>query len=213
MSANHETQGEGRSDLDWLAFQYVAGELSVEDEEQFETRLATEPEVAEAVANAVVLGEAVSSVFSGAAVESVRTAESRPWGVTADRSSVGRTVSVATAACVVVAALLISFRREEPSRDSLKPQSLAKNSESSADRGLNSPVLSPDNNSLLLETWTVARESVAALDSVALAESVPVESADSRVESASDVPDWLFVAVELSYDSALGNSNGSVLEN
>jgi anti-sigma factor RsiW len=208
MSANHETHGEGRNDLDWLAFQYVAGELSVEDEEQIEARLATEPEVAEAVANAVVLGEAVSSVFSGAAAESVRTAESSPRGVTADRSTVGRTVSVVTAACVVVAALLISFRGEEPSRDSL-----ATNSESSAGDAPGSSVPSPDDNSLLLETWTVARESVAAMDSVALAESVPVDSAESRIDSASDVPDWLFVAVELSYDSALGNSNGSVLEN
>ena len=208
MSANHETHGEGRNDLDWLAFQYVAGELSTEDEEQFEARLVTEPEVAEAVANAVVLGEAVSTALSLPAAESVRTAESRPCGVTADRSTVGRTVSVVTAACVVVAALLISFRGEEPSRDSL-----ATNSKSSADDGPGSSVLSSDDNSLLLETWTVARESVAALDSVALAESGSVESVDSRVDSTSDVPDWLFVAVELSYDSALGNSNGSVLEN
>lgn len=47
----------GRSDLDWLAFQYIAGELSVDDAAQFESRLAIDQMAREAVAAAVELSE------------------------------------------------------------------------------------------------------------------------------------------------------------
>lgn len=211
MSANHETNGESRKDLDWLAFQYVSGELPADKADRFEARLLEEPDVAEAVAAAVALGEAVSLAFDDEAV----SADAQPETIstvanaeTVNRSSVGRTVSVLTAASVIVAALLISFRGEESPHNSL-----ATDSESTVDRGLNSSVTSPEVNSLLLETWTEARETIAAMDSEAASEVVSIAAVESETVSADDVPDWLFVAVELSYDSALGNSNGSVLEN
>ena len=211
MSANHETNGESRSDLDWLAFQYVSGDLSVEEADRLETRLLDEPDVAEAVANAVALGEAVSLAFTDDAVDA--NVESGTFStvanpVTTNRSSAGRTVSVVTAASVIVAALLISFRGEESRRNSL-----VTDSGSTGDHELNASVSDPEVDSLLLETWTEARETIAAMDSDAAAEVIPVAAGETEPVSADDVPDWLFVAVELSYDAALGNSNDRVLEN
>ncbi len=228
MSANHETLGEGRDDLDWLAFQYVAGELSPAEEERFEARLAIDPEAAEAVARAVTLGEAVSLAFRGDAVSGSRPVDTRPatetrpamlGPATANRSAVARTASVATAACVIVAALLISFRDDgavhddELSGGSVKSRSMAHRSQSVGDAAVLPPGAGSDLNSLLLETWTDTRESIAALDSDSLTEVVSVEVAESRADLASDVPDWLFVAVELSHDPGPGRSNGNVLEN
>ena len=199
MSANHETNGESRSDLDWLAFQYVSGELPSDEADQFEARLLEEPEVAEAVATAVALGEAVSLAFADEAKTRPETPSTVRHAATANRSTMGRTVSVVTAASVIIAAFLISFRGEDSPHNSL-----ATDSESTVDHGL---------DSLLLETWTEAGETIAALDSAAPSEVALGTPVDPESVSADDVPDWLFVAVELSYDSALGNSNGSVLEN
>lgn len=44
-------------ELDWLAFQYVAGELSTEETARFEERLAVDQQAREAVASAVELAE------------------------------------------------------------------------------------------------------------------------------------------------------------
>lgn len=207
MSANHETHGEGRSDLDWLAFQYVAGELSAEDEVQFETRLAAEPEVAEAVARAVALGETVSLAFAVASNESASSHQTvRPLSKVSRKSTsqsvAGRTVSVLTAACVIVAALLISFRGDEASQQVAHEQTRDTSTETPADV-----------NSLLLQTWTDARESIAALDGDVVTEVAATDLAESRTDLAGDVPDWMFVAVELSYRSEPGNPNRNVLEN
>jgi hypothetical protein len=47
------------ADLDWLAFQYINDELSPAEAEQFEQRLADDQAAREAVAEAVLLNEAV----------------------------------------------------------------------------------------------------------------------------------------------------------
>jgi anti-sigma-K factor RskA len=52
---------EGQSDLDWLAFCYAAGELSVADAEAFEARLADDQSAREAVARAVELTQIVAA--------------------------------------------------------------------------------------------------------------------------------------------------------
>lgn len=73
-------------DLDWLAFRYVAAEMSPDEAAQFEERLGEDQECREAVARAVELAEAVTVVsadrvvdtgFAGAAA--VRSARSTWW--------------------------------------------------------------------------------------------------------------------------------------
>jgi hypothetical protein len=52
-------QNESAPDLDWLAFQYTIDELSPADAAQFEARLADEQAAREALAQAVLLGQAL----------------------------------------------------------------------------------------------------------------------------------------------------------
>jgi len=52
------------SDLDWLAFRYVAGELTADEALRFEHTLAEDQAAREAVAAAVELGSAVCSVYA-----------------------------------------------------------------------------------------------------------------------------------------------------
>lgn len=54
---NRLNKGHDPSDLDWLAFQYIAGELTAAQAEFFEDRLSTDQDAREAVARAVKLTE------------------------------------------------------------------------------------------------------------------------------------------------------------
>ncbi|MBI1310918.1 hypothetical protein GC176_06380 [bacterium] len=226
MAANHETDGGGRSDLDWLALLYVCGELSADEADCFESRLLAEPAVAEAVSRTVALGETVSLAFAVEAdsadrkfdVQTTRVSELERRSVAlARRSAVGRSVTVLTAGCVVVAALLISYRGIDSSPSNEDQQPLAANSEATRHSRTSDAISVTDRrteiSSLLLETWAEARESIAALDGETPSESIPGDSIESRTDSTNEVPDWLFVAVELSYDTALGAPDNPILEN
>lgn len=56
-----------REERDWIAFQYVAGELSAEEASEFESRLAYDSSVCEAVVRAVELVEVTALAESQAA--------------------------------------------------------------------------------------------------------------------------------------------------
>jgi hypothetical protein len=62
----NDSQASTDSDLDWLAFQYVAGELLADESEAFELRLADDPSACEAVARAVQLLGTVAAAHSTA---------------------------------------------------------------------------------------------------------------------------------------------------
>ncbi len=88
---NEQHQGD-----DWLVFQYLAGELSVSEVDQFESRLAEDLPLQEAVAREVELTGAVAAAFDATAEPAVKAvgAESRGW----------RWIVIATAVCVTVVA-------------------------------------------------------------------------------------------------------------
>lgn len=56
---NQSFRNDEQEQLDWLAFQYVAGELSIADATAFEDRLASDFTACEAVARAVELSDAL----------------------------------------------------------------------------------------------------------------------------------------------------------
>jgi hypothetical protein len=95
-------------ELDWFAFRYVAGEMTVGEEERFEERLARDQRAREAVDLAVELKEAIRRVTA----ESGRVTASRV-GFVVWRPAVW---GVASAACLVVACTvwLTSARRQHP---------------------------------------------------------------------------------------------------
>jgi hypothetical protein len=64
------------TDLDWLAFQYVNDELTADDAEQFEARLSEDQAAREAVAQAVLLCQAVAA---GAKDVVLAASDRRSW--------------------------------------------------------------------------------------------------------------------------------------
>ena len=92
-----------RNNLDWLAFQYVAGEMSPPDAEAFETRLLDDQPAREAVAAAVELCQAVEATCSapgraGAATTLPASRMSATWMAPAAWLAAG------AAACLLVVA-------------------------------------------------------------------------------------------------------------
>lgn len=87
---NHETspdQNSQRAELQWAAFRYIADEMSREEHEIFERRLADDQAACEAVARAVQVAEAVASLPAesfGAGVETVPARSTR--GAEPDRN-------------------------------------------------------------------------------------------------------------------------------
>jgi anti-sigma factor RsiW len=97
---------------DWLAFQYIAGELPASDVMQFESCLADDLELQEAVARQVELTSAVASAFSssepGVNAPAVETAKAT--------SRLPHWIGIAAALCVAIwAALFLGSRPNAPS--------------------------------------------------------------------------------------------------
>ena len=63
---------ESNNELDWVAYNYVAGEMSAEESNQFEVRLATDQAAREAVAASVALLQAISLAGRDVTVASPR---------------------------------------------------------------------------------------------------------------------------------------------
>ena len=100
MTANRshdaENDAENDTDLDWLAFQYAAGELRGTELDQFEQLLATDERACAALAQAVLLGQAVVRCEQSARTVVV------PARIT-DRRPAWQTIAVAcSVACVAV---------------------------------------------------------------------------------------------------------------
>ncbi len=100
-----------REELDWLAFCYVAGEMSAEEFEGFEDRLATDQNAREAVVRAVKLSQAVAL---SSAVPYVRTASPRDSLDRRWRRRSGWTVVSAVAACLALMLTLNAWQHPDP---------------------------------------------------------------------------------------------------
>lgn len=96
------------ADVDWLAFQYVSDELPAEEAAQFEQRLAGDQAAREAVAEAMLLVQAVSA---GAKIASPAAA-GRNWLQHAGWAAVG------AAACLAVILVI----RDRPQEAAQRPQ-------------------------------------------------------------------------------------------
>lgn len=95
---------QNQADLEWLAFQYVSEELSAEDVALFEERLAVDQTAREAVAEAMLLLQAVSA---GARIASPVQAR-RSWTQHAAWAAIG------AAACLAVVFVLRSLPKQSP---------------------------------------------------------------------------------------------------
>lgn len=222
MAATHESDGSRRTELDWLAFQYVAGELSSADERQLEGRLIEDPELAAAVSRAVALASAVTRacVPSVGVRESVRPLPSldsqparlsRPAPPLPTVRSRALTSLIVTAGVFLAAVLFVlvsdnGLMKESWQTAQTEPASVADGGSVDADRAAAV-------ESVLVESWTAARDSLTALDELSPADAVVPDLPEGREEATGDVPEWLFVAVELTCHPESGSAGPEILEN
>jgi hypothetical protein len=181
---------ESQTELDWLAFRYVADELSSAQRDEFELRLATDQPAREAVAAAVQL---LDSVHQAEVVATAETAKaSRPvlhQSATALHSSGRRGGAwvVATAVALVAAVLLAPRAWLGSSSDELARQGAQRE-----------------------------RQELATLWTESSAEATDNWSDDSNDEAAADgddealVPGWLLAALS---DQHAGNDDREPVEN
>jgi hypothetical protein len=186
-------------DLDWLAFCYVAGELSPAERRRFENRLAEDQLAREAVARAVELGQAAAVAFAAEpfTVGHARTARAA-WFLRAAWMGVG------AAACLAVVLLFdLSWNVGGAGRDG-GPPSVASNGGGSADAGD-----SHEDQQLAL-LWIEAREQLAARQAEWSRDTEPylpptgdeasgVGPPGAQMDEAGDplaAPSWLLAALE-----------------
>ena len=73
MNTNDPNSQKHENDLDWLAFLYVADELSAEEKSSFEERLADDPQACAAVAQAIEISQLVCQAAEQGIDESGKT--------------------------------------------------------------------------------------------------------------------------------------------
>ena len=181
MSAE-QCNGE-QSNLDWLAFQYVAGELNAHQHEAFELQLLESQAAREAVASAVELCQAVqaASALPASAPVPLLAARSSTWNAPA------AWISLAAAACILLVASLQWF--------------------SQSDNIANGPAQQPtvEDTSLAL-VWSELRklqseevaDDAAASDAIRLATADGLSDDDLAIEDGSiefDSADWILTAL------------------
>lgn len=164
------------SDLLWEAFRYLQGELDAGGAANFEAKLASDLDAAEALADAVLLCEAVQACEA----DSVRPQLQRSSG-SLRRRAFG--VMAATTAAVLLLAL-VSFRGGA-NRPNPVPAAMAQD-------------LGPEPS--LLSVWTMLSEAASASREEALA-----ESQDLDPDQSSAVPDWMFTALAAGAPSAVSD--------
>ncbi|MAG92837.1 MAG: hypothetical protein CMJ48_03710 [Planctomycetaceae bacterium] len=183
-----------KNDLDWLAFRYVAAEMTRAEAESFETLLADEQSAREAVAVAVELTQAVAYVV--------------PVPAAASRASVSvRSYYAAflAVAAAVAAGLLFAFSTP------MRTQQLAQR-DVTADLEETGGIVPRE----LVEAWTEAElaydddSTVEAL--VELAQNDVVVDLASVGRTELDVPDWLVAAVAVELGQESDTSTATPLE-
>ena len=108
------------SDLDWLAFRYVAGELTADEAGRFEARLDHDQAAREAVAGAVGLADALAAARPSA-VGPARVGGRLRLGPRSRRSA----AVLALAACLALAVGPLLWPRAHPRRVEADPATLA----------------------------------------------------------------------------------------
>lgn len=183
---NHSDDAQNRDSLNWLAVQYVLGELPEGELFAFEERLASDSAACEAVAEATRLTLALQSAVADVAIVAapaiaapgVRSAKTTP------RGSWLALAGATTAAAGLLAAM------------SLGPKGPSQSQLVRVDRSA----------SELVSLW---RTGVAAAETDA--DESYVEVAEMNREVA--VPNWLFAAVSLEQSKAAGNASEEWQEN
>ena len=183
---NSDARARETADLDWLAFQYIAGELTDEQTRAFEGRLASDQEACEAVAAAVELSEITALVEKCPAYRV--TAKPTPHVPVTASSPLSWARSLAWMGCGAVACLLVVALAQRAG----PPERLAEND---LDQGPARQVA--DGSPELALVWAQARSDGAIEFSAEPADAVLPADALLQGESANEIstPSWMITAV------------------
>jgi anti-sigma factor RsiW len=165
-----------QTELQWLAFQYIAGELPDDDLAEFEARLASDQVARETVAHAVELAEITA------------LAENRSGGeltVQPASMSKGTWSQVAWMACGAALCLLVVLFVQPMGLFGLA--SITDPNNSSGESRLESPELAL--------AWAQTRDSVHVEESVDLAEVAVANDSENLTDEGISTPSWMLAAV------------------
>jgi hypothetical protein len=181
-----------RSELDWLAFQYVAGELPADEAARFEERLAVDQQACEAVADAVELAEVTCTVIERPVVELSAAKQPRlDWARSVAWMGCG------AAACLMFVALV------QPANRNLRPSNHepVANSGSANSGSASSGSASGESRELAL-AWAMARTNTPAVtvDDVSEIGAVEISDVSGQEEKRSEddvisTPSWMLAGV------------------
>jgi len=196
------------AELDWQAFRYIAGEMSLEEADQFEGRLAVDQAAREAVARSVEIAQGVASI----AAEPVSCVPMIASG-TANRTQPGHWSARAVTAVAVVALLLaVGGTLFRPAFDSTQIGGPTAGGDRFASSGANR----------LIALWTSAEAAAnqsfeeAASDAAVVIDVdglLPGEFADSVDTSQVVVPGWMLAAVAGGREGDAQHSDDEIREN
>ena len=173
-------------ELDWLAFRYIAGEMSAEEADVFEARLAVEQDAREAVASAVQLSQAVVSLSSLDQPIKLRPrSRSRQWSAI---------ISLVTVACLMMAFGLLLDRSGRTGGEANLDQH---NGE--ADH--------------LVAVWTEGELTVNNEADSLSEENLLAVAEDQSIDEAFVVPEWLIAAVSTELGPDGEHSDQEQMEN
>lgn len=167
-------QDKNHSELEWLAFQYISGEMSAVEAELFEGRLAEDQRAREAVARAVEVAQvSLMAMEHVAAIEPARQTKR-----TRSRPLVWTLCGVA--ASVAVAIMVVPWSKVLPKHQ---------------DNLVHNAVVGLETRDLAI-VWATARTDLAAELAVADDESLPGNAAhDGSGTDEIETPSWMFIAV------------------
>ncbi len=173
-------------DLQTTILQYLGNELSATDHAEFEARLASDPAVARAVSQVLLLEEALCR--SGEPEDAAATLVSLPTTAASSQRRLWASLGTAVAVCIVAGVVV--------SRIGLPAASGPRHSESVA-------IATTDTNLAVavMERWldTSAAVSALPLENLTASNSVEDDSADlPEPADAAEVPDWMMAAVTAS---------------
>lgn len=186
-SSKPDIRPEG-DDLEWLAFQYISGELSLEECHDFEMLLAEDQAARDSVVRAVRLTQATTLVFNASPGAEIRPARQPAAG--RPRKSIYRLIAIAAAACLALALVFVpewSFVRHD----------LPENGQASSHSEMHDLALA----------WASAREEIPA-ESRRISDESNVAAASVMATELMDVnedietPSWMLIAVEGSLQSS-----------
>jgi hypothetical protein len=168
-------------DLHWLAFRYAAGEMSAEEEQGFELRLADDQQAREAVEQAVELSEAVRM----AAAETPAIEPARQALLTYRRAAWAATAACLLLAVCGVAWLVNSILRSTPPSQTIGASNGVDRNARDASIALEWAALRGRQDAAAPESWIDSGP----LDVENDTEAIAVAQADS------ELPEWLMTAV------------------